>query len=467
MTILSYDWYGFANAMSMASSVLIRYWMVKSIRESIDKEVQKAHDDAAAHGKGPERLGGGPPCKVLQKILIITNDAKAVTMLIPAEFMAPPSPFIANLKPQYPDLYTTMRFCGWISFAVQVVTIGMSDLATQLVTVFLLVVPTILFIKKLGCDDSHLASKIGGLVQREKVPTGIPTSRVKKPTDVEGAKGSVQSATDNSNFEPKYSCWIGRYLKAEVCEWPLSHHYTIEEGQFKQVQDPHKKDNRSEKRQHLYAWLQLTVKETESMDKWDLFPHKRGEDENTWFKGYEAGKTGIEKLTSAGKTGGIRKFIPWTKQDEEDDRGRNGTAAEAVQDISVSPTSANQDSTPPSYPTAHDAITGSRQQPTRSATSRSDAVDSIVTVPPSSAMFVSQETRARRPSIAPTSAHVGMLAATVSPHTRPAASVVPVNDGVIDSRPSTATSQSMGQHPGSGDVFRRPAAGLQDEAGGT
>jgi hypothetical protein len=456
MTILSYDWYGFANALSMASSVFVRHYMCDALRDRIDKVVEQSYmnkigtkDNVDNHKSSsensPENGWHGTP----QKLLIITQDARAVAMLIPAEFMAPPYPFIANLKPENPGLYTTMRFCGWISFAVQVVTIGMSDLATQLVTVFLLVVPTVLFVKKLGCDDSHLFASVRRTFlrsQRQKVGT---KGDAEKQSDLADRKGGLRSSADGATFEHKYDCWIGNYLKAEVYEWPPSHHYNIIDGKFHSEKDHHNRDKRSDKRQHLYAWLQLTVKETDSMDKWDLFPHRRGEDEDQWFNEYKLGKAEIGKIAAAPGFHGIRKLVPWTDQDEENDffaearsEGANIVPATGQSPVTMSSIAAHEDSAFPSHAIPAGTITGHSQQQVvrlRSTQPAGSLDPTDATVPPSSALFVSQETRARRSSLAPTVANRGGLV-TIAAH------AMTPDDVAIDSRPSTAASEDRGQH---------------------
>jgi hypothetical protein len=296
MTVLSYDWYGFANAIAMIGSVLVRWYMVNSIRGAIDTRVQDAYkrsqqdpsetsyEDALKrwHEKQkqskalpngsdteskdptrkPHRLEYGWNGTEPAKVLIIMNDAKAVTMMVPRDLLAPPSVFIFNLEPPNRLLYGIARWLGWITFAVQVVTIGMADLATQIVTVFLLVFPTILFIARLGCDDSRWWSKskeiFGSIAHGNGKNPGVDDERYYWP-------------------ELQSECWIGSYLKAEVYEWPWSHEFAMDKDGFVRDDAQYESAERPiSKRQHLYAWLQLSDDEKASMDKWDLFPHERG-----------------------------------------------------------------------------------------------------------------------------------------------------------------------------------------------
>lgn len=297
LSVLSYDWYGFANALSMLASVLVRTYMVRSLRQAIDDKVLEyvpkgvLSEPQSNDGSHPLDQGWlGDP----SKILIITADAKVITMVIPKELMRPPSPFIAQLDPRYRFWYSVMRWLGWIAFAVQVISLGMAQLATQLITVFLMVVPTVLHISKLGCDDSHWSLHIKH--SWEKLRAWREKPNAPKPSDEEKAKSA-----SNSQFEFKYACWIGKYLKAEVYEWPPNHNYTvIRDETDKTPQHRPYEGDRSEKRQHLYAWLQLSTEETESMDKWDLFPHVRNGQDDGWLDEYEAGNKHIADLNEQG-----------------------------------------------------------------------------------------------------------------------------------------------------------------------
>lgn len=306
LTVLSYDWYGFANALSMLASVLVRTYMVRSLRQAIDDKVLKSvpkevlsNPESSDEPPQPDRGWLGDP----SKILIITADAKVITMLVPKQFMKPPSPFIAQLNPRHRFWYAVMRWLGWVAFAVQVISLGMAQLATQLITVFLMVVPTVLHISKLGCDDSHWSVHIKHSWERVRALFGKP--KVVKSSDVEQVTSETKGKPNaDAKFEFKYACWVGKYLKAEVYEWPPNHNYKVikdETDKTSAVCEPYEDgDPRSEKRQLLYAWLQLTEEEIDSMDKWDLFPHKRNGEDDGWLADYEAGVKYIEDLNRQG-----------------------------------------------------------------------------------------------------------------------------------------------------------------------
>ena len=298
MTILSYDWYGFANAISMFLSIVVRCYMVSSIRGAIDKRVKSAYDKFAPHehatwekafsdwqledkrasaavngaeleaktSSRPHYLSEGVGWNGVEvaKVLVIMNDAKAVTMLIPRDLLAPPSAFVANLEPPSRAWYGIARWLGWTAFAVQVITIGMADLATQIVTVALLVIPTVLFIARLGCDDSKWWKNIARFLHNH-LPESIG-NRIPQPFNYGTHWPELKSVS-----------WIGSMLKAEVYEWPRSHEFVLDKDGYVKGDEqlPPMQERPISKRQFLYSWLQLSAEEKKSMDKWDLFPHKR------------------------------------------------------------------------------------------------------------------------------------------------------------------------------------------------
>jgi hypothetical protein len=325
LTLLSYDWYGFATALAMVFSILVRWYLVSSIRSAIDEQVKKAYKKgsetsfetalsdwkdrskragATANGtdteakleveRMPHRLEHGWNGLEPATVLIIMNDAKAVTMITPRELLAPPSVFVANIDPSNRALYGIAGWIGWASFAVQVVTIGMADLATQIVTVVLLVVPTILFVAKLGCDDSKWPKHIKSFFHKF-------TNKSTPPQEYYGP--------DWPEF--KSECWIGSMLKAEVYEWPVSHEFPQTADGKIDFDAPLETiaEKRLSKRQYLYSWLQLSKPERKSMDKWDLFPHERSNNTD-WLDTYKKMTKRIMELQDMGKKWGIKSMQP-------------------------------------------------------------------------------------------------------------------------------------------------------------
>jgi hypothetical protein len=204
---------------------------------------------------------------------------------MPMQLIMPKSLFIEGPIILNPKTYFMMRSIGWLAFAVHIVAIGMADLPTQLYTVLLIVVPTLLIIKKTGCDDSDWMKTFSSWQRSLFGPRNPGTG-----------SGKPQSADDNgdaSQLRLVRECWIGSRLKAEVYEWPASYEFhEVVDGNNKKTWvsgPPRHGQERSKKRQDLYAWLALTRDEEESMDKWDLFPHIRN-DNLSWWEAYKIKK---------------------------------------------------------------------------------------------------------------------------------------------------------------------------------
>lgn len=421
MTVLSRDWYGFTNALSMIISVMVRTYIIGQNRLAIDdmvnkvvdaaqldetsyeakrrayrnaKELRKAERFKHLHPSStlekdpstpaesihqntpPSSATQAPPAKVtesqvinthlgshhptppkpkpkdfpsdvwpskdperlnksLSKVLIIQSDSKAVTFWMPNALLRPPSVFIHGPILLHPRRYLLVRSIGWLVFAVHIVAIGMADLASQLYTVVLLVLPTLLLVLKHGCDDSKWKHTMDRL--RMRLYRWGP-SDVTPSIDPESG--------DRNEFKSQRVCYIGSRLKAEIFEWPESYEF-LEKGDQEHENkvewtncpiQPGEARERSSKRQELYAWLALTSDEEESMDKWDLFPHIR--DNNAgWWKEYKSKKWALTSNPAFGPQRAPKEFgspvarTTATQGADEDDpasrtlrrRGKTGT----------------------------------------------------------------------------------------------------------------------------------------------
>ena len=277
MTVLSRDWYGFANAIAMVISIIVRAYILQANRNAITRAVLNAKPfhgtlEHAVNEREKRRQSGqsaGPmPNAVarpngkhwkseIAKIMIVMSDSKAVTMFIPEQLVVPV--FVNNPKPRIKRHYETFRWLGWAAFAVHIIAIGLAELAAQMYTVALLVIPTVLMCWKVGCDDSR---------QYRRWRT-----------------------FSSEDMEAPYECWIGSHLKATIFEWPKEVEFkeTEKGSHVWQLQCPTDVEERSTRRQDLYAWLNLTADEEDSMGKWDLLPHKRNDDD-TWTNDFNAKK---------------------------------------------------------------------------------------------------------------------------------------------------------------------------------
>jgi hypothetical protein len=155
---------------------------------------------------------------------------------------------------------------------VHVISIGMAGLYTQICSVIIILVATVLTAHKVGCEDSRLWSLL-----HSKFGHGI-------------------------DEDLGYSCWVSSRLKATLSSYPAS--YTDwsdnqnerklpsvqETDELKRVfrrgrRDPTDLESSSskakvsieipERRQDLYAWLDLTAEEDSHLNFWGLIPHNQ------------------------------------------------------------------------------------------------------------------------------------------------------------------------------------------------
>ena len=153
-TILQGDWWGLANAVSMVVSIAVRWYLIKKNRDAIDAAVNNNY--------GPNSADRQPA-----KCFITFNDGKQINMyapqkLVKAVFIDKPA---VNQR-SWLAPYFVMRMVGWIGFSAHVITIGMSGLATQIVTVFIIVVSTAMTVFKFGCKDNLIGSKLHAEIRR-------------------------------------------------------------------------------------------------------------------------------------------------------------------------------------------------------------------------------------------------------------------------------------------------------------
>ncbi|RHZ57683.1 uncharacterized protein CDV56_106548 [Aspergillus thermomutatus] len=288
LTVLTADWWGFANVMAMVVSVVVRCFLVAQNRAGIDANVRRAQQEARDYkGKYDEtRMNRGKDKHMampvepkdpsaIAKVIVVTDDSKAVTIAAPAHLIQ----LLFTTTPRVPNhgIYQATRFLGWVAFGVHVVAIGMSALYTQICTVVVMVTATILTAHKFGCDDSHMGRRIWKAF----------TSRKRNDDDDEKEDGS-------------YTCWVGSRLKATVSSYPDWYsEWNEDQGDPKlpqvvqvveekgggrraravldleRARPSPKKKKVVERRQDLYAWLGLTEEEETHMTAWGLMPRNR------------------------------------------------------------------------------------------------------------------------------------------------------------------------------------------------
>ncbi|KAK5446689.1 hypothetical protein LTS15_009622 [Exophiala xenobiotica] len=245
-TVLTGDWWGLANALSMTLSTLTRAylldrnrtWLDEAVVRSVKDALQQPNPEDGENVDSPAPRPNAPPENLANlpavRLIVIMSDAKAVAIRVPkclvrSCFVLNPRPYIRpasdfpaihtinnrsmHSKPRQESrkepstfqerIYTLVRWVAWVAFAVQVVSIGMSDLATQLLTVAFIGIPTFALVKKFGCNDMR----------------------------------------------------VGRRLTAKSIDFP---HPTNDE-----------------KRMDMYAFLELNDEEKEKLERWNLVPSQK------------------------------------------------------------------------------------------------------------------------------------------------------------------------------------------------
>lgn len=279
LTVLSEDWWGFANAVSMVLSVIVRVLLVSQRQAGIDETIWKAKEEAetefgkqrAAYDEDsklgrvrPGRQAPKSPEQDIAKVIVVMDDSKVVTIEAPSYLIGK----VFTKNPPIPNrrLYQFFQAVGWLGFGSHIVSLGMAGLHTQIYTAALLILATILSVYKVGCDDWRLR----------------------------------QRSRNTSSPPPR--CWISNSLYAICSEYPddYANWSTLPETPARTWKtsststglDPEKampadarpkKTIRSERRQDLFVWLKPSDDELLLMKDWYLLPHRN----RAWMKDFE------------------------------------------------------------------------------------------------------------------------------------------------------------------------------------
>ena len=286
LPVLSGDWWGFANVLAMTMSIFVRVVLVGQNRAGIDNAIKETTTESVKEES--DIAVNQPPTtnqekvEQLAKVLVIMDDSKVVTMMVPRNLVRP----VFTRAPKVPNVrfYRFVRWVGWVAFTAHIVSIGMASLSTQIFTVILIVLSTILTAFKFGCDDWRMMTLI-----------------------------SRQSAGENEHEQAGVSCLISSRLKATCSEYPkrydrwiqnVSQGKTAQAGgsdlettssespvrqQRERLADPeaqgHNVDSaavddspgtpRTERRRDLFIWLELTEDELDLLKAWGLVPQEK------------------------------------------------------------------------------------------------------------------------------------------------------------------------------------------------
>ena len=142
LSILITDWWGLVNGVAMLGSVIVRQTVVGQSRRAIDISVDKSEKTS---------------CELV-KVLVAIPDGKVVTVHTTRGIII--DCLLTTPRPPNPTLYTVTRAAGWLCFGVHIISLGMASLVCQLVTVAILVGPTLLVAWQIGVDVKHIGRKL-------------------------------------------------------------------------------------------------------------------------------------------------------------------------------------------------------------------------------------------------------------------------------------------------------------------
>lgn len=280
LTLLSGDWWGFASVSAMIVSVAVRVVLVSQNRAGIDKAIDGIVD--TQREQQPEHKGQ------LAKVIVIMDDSKVITMKIPRALVGP----IFTQTPQvpHPKIYRLSRWIGWTAFAAHIISIGMATLPTQIYTIVLIVVSTVLTAFKFGCDDWRMRQNVTYEMRKRK------TSETRENPGVSCAI-SAQLMAICSEHPDRDDGWFQRDEQStEPTPAELS---TSDTGSHRQkppsdleAQLPTSSAaflvgnemKRPARRQDLFAWLGLNENELELMKTWNLVPLPQNKG---WWKSFD------------------------------------------------------------------------------------------------------------------------------------------------------------------------------------
>lgn len=142
LPILTGDWWGLANSVSMLVSVGVRYIILSQNRKALDKAIKKTSQSS----------------NELVKVFLTLSNGKAVTIVTSRDIVT--NCLLTTPRPPNSTVYASGRAVGWLVFGVHVISLGMSTLFIQLLSVCLLLTATALVLWQVGDDDSRVGSRM-------------------------------------------------------------------------------------------------------------------------------------------------------------------------------------------------------------------------------------------------------------------------------------------------------------------
>ena len=141
---LTGDWWAFVNALSLITSVVCRHYILHELLHSIDTAVDTV----------PEN----DPAGTSLKCLVQFPDGKALTLLTSRGILT--RVLLPRPAPLHYRRYNLVRYLAWLGFGSHVISLGMSALASQLITVVVLLLSTALLVFRVFTVEDSIGSKM-------------------------------------------------------------------------------------------------------------------------------------------------------------------------------------------------------------------------------------------------------------------------------------------------------------------
>ncbi|KAI9860214.1 MAG: hypothetical protein M1813_006324 [Trichoglossum hirsutum] len=136
------DWWGLANGISMLLSVIVRWVILGQNRNALDHavgEAQKTSDQ-------------------LVKVFLTIPNGKVVTILTTRGIVI--DCLLTTPRPPNPRVYDIAQAIGWIAFGAHIVSLGMTTLFCQIMSICLLFVSTVLAVRQIGTDRYRIGQQM-------------------------------------------------------------------------------------------------------------------------------------------------------------------------------------------------------------------------------------------------------------------------------------------------------------------
>lgn len=155
LAVITGDWWGFVNCVAMAVSVIVRRLVVNQLCQGIDNQVGNINTD---------------PSSVV-KCFCTLPDGSGVTLILEREILV--QCLLSEPRPPSPGLYEVSRVIGWVAFGCHVLALGMACLLNQILSVLLLLVTTVLVVRRIGDSETRIASRL----QLRRLDSTVPGHR--------------------------------------------------------------------------------------------------------------------------------------------------------------------------------------------------------------------------------------------------------------------------------------------------